>query len=87
MKFQKWIAATLPALGVGGIFLAAFLDSSFISLPLINDLLVIEMSVLRPARMPLYAGGATLGSLAGCLVLFFLARKGGEVYFHRHAGG
>ena len=87
VKFQKWIAATLPALGVGGIFLAAFLDSSFISLPLINDLLVIELSVLRPARMPLYAGGATLGSLAGCLVLFFLARKGGEVYFHRHAGG
>jgi membrane protein YqaA with SNARE-associated domain len=86
-RFQHWIAATLPALGAGGIFLAAFLDSSFVSLPLINDFLVIEMSILRPARMPLYAATATLGSLAGCLVLFFLARKGGEVYFERHAGG
>jgi membrane protein YqaA with SNARE-associated domain len=86
-RFRHWIAATLPALGAGGIFLAAFLDSSFVSLPLINDFLVVEMSVLRPARMPLYAAVATLGSLAGCLLLFFLARKGGEVYFHRHAGG
>jgi len=85
--FRRWIAATLPALGAGGVFLAAFLDSSFVSLPLINDFLVVEMSVLHPGRMPLYAAAATLGSLAGCLVLFFLARKGGEVYFERHAGG
>jgi len=87
VRFRDWAMATLPALGVGGIFLAAFLDSSFVSLPLINDFLVVEMSVTHPGRMPLYAVTATLGSLAGCLVLFFLARKGGEVYFHRHAGG
>jgi membrane protein YqaA with SNARE-associated domain len=86
-RLQHWIGATLPALGAGGIFLAAFLDSSLISLPLVNDFLLVEMSVMHPARMPLYAVVATLGSLAGCLVLFFLARKGGEVYFHRHAGG
>jgi len=86
-KFQHWIVATLPALGAGGIFLAAFLDSSLVSLPLVNDFLLVELSVLHPARMALYATMATLGSLAGCLVLFFLARKGGEVYFHRHAGG
>ena len=79
--------ATLPALGTPGIFLAAFFDSSFISLPLINDFLVVEMSVMHPARMPLYALAATAGSLAGCLLLFFLARKAGEAYFHRHAGG
>lgn len=86
-KFQQWIGAVLPAMGAGGIFLAAFLDSSLISLPLVNDFLLVELSVLHPARMPLYATTATLGSLAGCLLLFFLARKGGEVYFHRHAGG
>jgi membrane protein YqaA with SNARE-associated domain len=86
-RFRDWAMATLPAFGIGGVFLAAFFDSSFISLPLINDFLVVEMSVLHPARMPLYAITATMGSLAGCLVLFFLARKGGETYFHRHAGG
>ena len=86
-KLQHWIAAILPTLGAGGIFLAAFLDSSLISLPLVNDILLVELSVLHPGRMPLYAATATVGSLAGCLVLFFLARKGGEVYFARHAGG
>jgi len=86
-QFRHWAEATLPALGAGGIFLAAFLDSSFVSLPLINDFLVVELSVMHPARMPLYAATATLGSLAGCLLLFFLARKGGEAYFARHAGG
>ncbi len=86
-RFQHSIGAALPALGAGGIFLASFLDSSLVSLPLVNDFLLVEMSVLHPARMPLYAVTATLGSLGGCLLLFFLARKGGEVYFHRHAGG
>jgi membrane protein YqaA with SNARE-associated domain len=87
VKFRHWAEATLPALGAGGVFLAAFLDSSFVSLPLINDFLVVELSVFHPGRMPLYAATATAGSLAGCLVLFFLARKGGEAYFARHAGG
>jgi len=86
-RLQHWFAMTLPGLGAGGIFLAAFLDSSVFSLPLINDLLLVEMSILHPARMPVYAVMATVGSLAGGLVVFFLARKGGEAYFHRHAGG
>jgi len=29
---------------------------------------------------------AALGSLLGCVLLFFLARKGGEALFHRKAG-
>ena len=79
--------ATVPALGAGGIFLVAFLDSSFLTFPVINDLLVIELSILHPLRMPLYAASATLGSLAGSLCIFYLARKGGEVYWHRHTKG
>lgn len=79
--------ATVPALGAGGIFLVAFLDSSFLTFPVINDLLVIELSILHPLRMPLYAASATLGSLAGSFCVFYLARKGGEVYWHRHTAG
>ncbi|HVN07550.1 MAG TPA: VTT domain-containing protein [Patescibacteria group bacterium] len=86
-KLQHWFSVTLPGLGVGGIFLAAFLDSSVFSLPLINDLLLVELSILHPARMPVYAAMATLGSLAGGLVVFYISRKGGEAYFKRHAGG
>jgi membrane protein YqaA with SNARE-associated domain len=33
-----------------------------------------------------YAAMATLGSLVGCIWIYWLAKKGGEVYFHRHGG-
>jgi membrane protein YqaA with SNARE-associated domain len=36
--------------------------------------------------MPLYALMATVGSVLGCVVLYFIARKGGEALFHRKAG-
>ncbi len=36
--------------------------------------------------MPYYALMATLGSLAGSLFLYFLAKKGGEVMFRKTAG-
>ena len=85
-QLQHWFSVTLPGWGVGGIFLAAFLDSSVFSLPLINDLLLVELSILHPARMPIYAAMATVGSLGGGLVVFFVSRKGGEAYFRSHAG-
>ena len=87
LRLRHWIEATVPLLGAGGIFLVAFLDSSFLTFPVINDLLVVELSILHPLRMPLYAAAATLGSLAGSLCIFYLARKGGEVYWHRHTQG
>jgi len=73
-------------MGGGGLFVVTFLDSSILSFPLIADALVIELSSERPARMPYYALMAALGSLAGCIWLYWLAQKGGEAYFHRHAG-
>ena len=57
------------ALGGPGLFVIAFLDSSFISLPQINDLLVVFMVLQDPGWMPYYAAMATLGSIAGCYVI------------------
>ena len=73
-------------LGAPGLFLISFLDSSVLTFPIINDLLVINLSIQHPARMPLYAFMATLGSVLGCILLYFIARKGGETLFHRKAG-
>lgn len=81
-----WLQATIAATGGPGLFLIAFLDSSVLSFPVVNDLLLIDLSVRYPARMPYYAAMATLGSVAGCLLLYYLARKGGEAMFHKHAG-
>lgn len=81
-----WVKATLPALGGVGIFLSAFLDSSFLPLPLITDLIVIELSSRTPVRMPYYALMAALGSLAGCIWIYALARKGGQAYYRKKQG-
>jgi membrane protein YqaA with SNARE-associated domain len=84
--WKQKIVAFAGGLGAPGLFLISFLDSSVLTFPVINDLLLIELSIQHPARMPLYALMASLGSVLGCVVLYFIARKGGEAYFHRKAG-
>jgi membrane protein YqaA with SNARE-associated domain len=73
------------ALGFGGpgLLLIAFLDSSFLSFPQANDLLIVWMVLKQKPLMPYYAAMATLGSLLGCLALYFVARKGGEALLRR----
>jgi membrane protein YqaA with SNARE-associated domain len=88
-KLSGWkqkIVAFAGTLGAPGLLLISFLDSSVLTFPVINDLLLIELSIQHPARMPLYAMMALLGSVLGCVLLYFIARKGGEAYFHRKAG-
>lgn len=85
--FVAWIQAFAATIGGPGLFIIAFLDSSFVSLPQINDLLVITMVIQHPYRMPYYAAMATAGSVAGCLVLYAIARKGGDALIRRRFHG
>ncbi len=84
--WKQKVVAFASGLGAPGLFLISFLDSSVLTFPIINDLLLIGLSIQHPARMPLYAFMAALGSVLGCVLLFFIAEKGGEALFHRHAG-
>ena len=84
--WKQKIVAFAGGLGAPGLFLISFLDSSVLTFPVINDLLLIELSIQHPARMPLYALMAALGSVLGCVLLFFIAKKGGEAFFRRKAG-
>jgi membrane protein YqaA with SNARE-associated domain len=84
--WKQKVVAFAGGLGAPGLFLISFLDSSVLTFPVINDLLLVQLSVQRPARMPLYAFMAALGSVLGCVLLYFIARKGGEALFHRKAG-
>lgn len=85
-KIRTAVLGMVSSLGGIGLFIVAFLDSSVLTFPVINDLLVIDLSIENPARMPYYALMATLGSVGGCVLLYYLARRAGEAVFHRKTG-
>jgi membrane protein YqaA with SNARE-associated domain len=82
-RFVQGIQALAMSMGAPGILLVAFLDSSILSLPEIADILVIYMVTKNPALFPLYVGSAILGSLAGCMVLYYIGKKGGAALVHK----
>jgi membrane protein YqaA with SNARE-associated domain len=82
-RLLDWVRGFGLALGAPGIFLLSFLDSSFVPIPEGVDILVIVMSIRHPERMVLYASLATAGSVAGCYVLYALARRGGEAFLRK----
>ena len=81
------MTALAEALGAPGLFIVAALDSSFLSLPQINDLLLILSVTRRPHLMPLYATMSTLGSLAGCFAMYYIGRKGEDALIKRRFSG
>lgn len=72
------ITQFLVTLGPWAILLVSFIDSAGIPLTVGLDVLVILLAVKQPALAPLWAGLAVLGSLAGNMTLFYIARKGGQ---------
>jgi membrane protein YqaA with SNARE-associated domain len=83
-KVLRWLTHLVSAIGGAGLFVVAFFDSSVLSFPFITDVLFIDFVLQHPGRMIYYAGMAAAGSLAGCIWLYLLAKKGGEVYRRRH---
>jgi len=77
----------LKALGPMGAFLVALIDGIGLPNPGGPDYLVIFLAWTRPDSA--YASGllAVLGALVGSLVLFWVARKGGERYLDEKASG
>ena len=61
----------------------AILDSSFLSMSGINDVLLITFSVAQPSRMFELAGLTALGSIIGCSMLYAVGRKGGEAFLKK----
>jgi len=85
-QLKSWLTASLPAWGGIGLLFAAFIDSSFVPLPLVTDLILFDLSSLHPLRMPFYVAMAALGSVVGCAWIYYLARKGGQVYYRKTQG-
>lgn len=86
-KVVLWVQTVLiPTIGPSGLFVVAFFDSSFLSLPEINDILVVTYCAVDPATAWIPITMATLGSLAGCSVLWVIGRRGGEPLLERRFG-
>jgi len=82
-RIAAWARGLPLVLGGPGVFLVAFFDGSFLTLPEINDIMVVAAAATQPAALAYYVALITLGSVAGTYVVFLLARKGGEAFVHR----
>jgi membrane protein YqaA with SNARE-associated domain len=86
-RLVDWVKGFALAWGGPGLFIIGFLDSSFLSFPELNDLLIVWMVTQHKDRVVYYALMATAGSVLGCLVLYYIARKGGEALLRRRFKG
>src|SRR5579862_281321 len=66
------------SLGGFGLLLLGTLDSSFLFMPLGNDLLVIALTAAHRERMPWYVTMATIGSVIGVAFTHWVSAKGGR---------
>jgi membrane protein YqaA with SNARE-associated domain len=84
MKIGGLLRSIVSSLDGPGLLLIALFDSSFLSIPEGNDLLIVILSAGKSwERMAYYVGMTTVGSIAGCLLLYTVGRKGGSPLLHR----
>jgi membrane protein YqaA with SNARE-associated domain len=82
-QFIAWAQAFALSIGGVGLFAVAFIDASVLSLPEINDILIVYMVTTNPSLLMYYVAMATAGSIGGSLVVYYLGRRGGEALLRR----
>jgi membrane protein DedA with SNARE-associated domain len=88
---QHWLAtlgssayAFVMRLGGVGVLLLAIGDSSFLSIPEGNDILIVIISTGSSwSHMAYYVSMTIVGSVIGCLLLYSVGRKGGSPLLRR----
>lgn len=84
---MKRLFEVLKAWGPLGIFGIAFLDGLGVPNPGGTDIALIALVIAEPAKAWLLAALAVIGSLAGTMIFFSLARKGGEALLEKRTQG
>ncbi len=82
-----WLRNTLLPYGSFGLMVLAMCDSSFVSLPEVNDVLLMTFAINEPEGMVKFAALTTLGSVIGCALLYSVGRKGGKAFLRRSFAG
>src|SRR5437660_8496746 len=78
VSISAWLKAALLPFGGFGLMILAIFDSSFLSFPEVNDILLMTFSIDNPSSMPKLAMLTITGSVFGCALLYSVGRKGGE---------
>ncbi len=81
----RHLTDALIAWGPAGILLLSILDSSGVPVAGVFDALLILIAVEQPSVAWLCAGMAVAGSTVGNVILFWMARKGGQGFMNRAA--
>ncbi len=80
----KSVYSAAQNLGGLGIMFVAIADSSFLTLPESNDLLIVILSAGGPWRdMAFFVSMTILGSMLGCSLLYMVGRRGGSPILRR----
>jgi membrane protein YqaA with SNARE-associated domain len=81
----KWLLGKLTKVsnylitfGPFGLFAIALLDGAFVPMAGGPDAVVMLLSASRPAWWLVYAAAATLGSTAGCVILYYISKRAGR---------
>src|SRR5215510_637238 len=80
---STWLKNSLLPFGGFGLMVLAMCDSSFLSLPEVNDILLMTFAINDPGSMVKFALLTTIGSVIGCALLYAVGRKGGEAFLSR----
>jgi membrane protein YqaA with SNARE-associated domain len=81
------ISQYLVAYGALGLFAIALLDSAMIPMPGGPDAVMILLSAARPSWMLFYAAAATMGSVIGCVMLYYVSARAGSRALSRFSPG
>jgi len=83
-KWTHWILAILTPLGIWGIAGFAFVDASFLGMPL--DFIVGGYVYASPHLFLLLSAMAAFGSTLGSIIIYWIGYKGGEVLVVKRMG-
>jgi membrane protein YqaA with SNARE-associated domain len=82
-RLKEAITLFAQSLGLPGLAMITFLDSSFLTFPEVPDIWLMGLVATNKSEWLWYAAVTTGSSIAGCYVLYELARRGGETFLRR----
>ena len=85
-KWGAHLQQVFQAYGALGLIGLSFIDSGMMPLPEAIDFLVVTMGIQQPHQLVWYVLAATLGSVLGCVFLYFIAAGGGHALLERKLG-